>query len=392
MSEPERPDPDALLAQLQQEAAQARRGSLKIFFGASAGVGKTYALLSAAHAARAQGTPVTIGVVETHGRPDTEALARGLPRLPLKAVPYKGHQLQAFDLDAALAFGQQHGHALVLLDELAHSNLAGSRHPKRWQDAEELLAAGIDVWSTMNVQHLESLNDIVSGITGIRVWETVPDRFFDEADEVVVVDLPPDELLQRLKAGKVYLPQGDDQRAERAAWEMARALDLSMVVVLPSAMIGPNAARLTDSMGFIESIRRRQVPLDPGFHFNFVDVRDVAEGMILAAQKGRSGQRYILANERSSSLAQIIEAANAVVPGYRLPPPAPRWLLWAVAWAQEGWARVSGRPAQLIRSQVRMFHGVAQEYRIDKARDELGFAPRAPEEALRGVFGYLGDR
>lgn len=180
--------------------------------------------------------------------------------------------------------------------------------------------------------------------------------------------------------------------AERAAWEMARALDLSMVVVLPSAMIGPNAARLTDSMGFIESIRRRQVPLDPGFHFNFVDVRDVAEGMILAAQKGRSGQRYILANERSSSLAQIIEAANAVVPGYRLPPPAPRWLLWAVAWAQEGWARVSGRPAQMIRSQVRMFHGVAQEYRIDKARDELGFAPRAPEEALRGVFGYLGER
>ena len=245
MSEPERPDPDALLAQLQQEAAQARRGSLKIFFGASAGVGKTYAMLSAAHAALAQGTPVTIGVVETHGRPDTEALARGLPRLPLKAVPYKGHQLQAFDLDAALAFGQQHGHALVLLDELAHSNLAGSRHPKRWQDAEELLAAGVDVWSTMNVQHLESLNDIVSGITGIRVWETVPDRFFDEADEVVVVDLPPDELLQRLKAGKVYLPQGDDQRAERAAANFFRKGNL---LALRELALRRTADRVDDEM------------------------------------------------------------------------------------------------------------------------------------------------
>ncbi len=218
MPEPSRPDPDALLARVQQEEARARRGSLKIFFGASAGVGKTYAMLSAARAALAQGEPVTIGVVETHGRADTEALARGLPRLPLKAMPYRGQQLTEFDIDAALAFGEQHpGQALVLLDELAHSNVAGSRHPKRWQDAEELLAAGIDVWSTMNVQHLESLNDIVSGITGVRVWETVPDHFFDEADEVVVVDLPPDELLERLKAGKVYLPQGDDQRAERAA-------------------------------------------------------------------------------------------------------------------------------------------------------------------------------
>ena len=217
MTEPTRPDPDALLARVQQEEARAQRGHLKIFFGASAGVGKTYAMLAAARIAHEQGTQVTIGVVETHGRPDTEALARDLPRLPLQALPYRGHQLKEFDIDAALAFGAQHGQALVLLDELAHSNVAGSRHPKRWQDAEELLATGIDVWSTMNVQHLESLNDIVSGITGIRVWETVPDRFFDEADEVVVVDLPPDELLARLKAGKVYLPRDGDNPAERAA-------------------------------------------------------------------------------------------------------------------------------------------------------------------------------
>ena len=213
----QRPDPDALLARVQQEEARARRGRLKIFFGASAGVGKTYAMLSAARSAQAQGAALVVGLVETHGRAETEALVAGLPLLPLKDVPYRERVLKEFDLDAALAFGAAHmGGAeppLVLLDELAHSNAPGSRHPKRWQDVQELLAAGIDVWSTMNVQHLESLNDIVGGITGIRVWETVPDTLFDAAEEVVVVDLPPDELLARLKAGKVYVPQ----QAERAA-------------------------------------------------------------------------------------------------------------------------------------------------------------------------------
>ncbi|MDO9437228.1 DUF4118 domain-containing protein [Hydrogenophaga sp.] len=246
MSEPTRPNPDALLAQVQQDEAREQRGSLKIFFGASAGVGKTYAMLSAAHAALAQGTPVAVGVVETHSRPETEALARGLPRLPLRAVAYRGRTLAEFDLDAALDFGEQHpGQALVLLDELAHSNLVGARHPKRWQDAEELLAAGIDVWSTMNVQHLESLNDIVSGITGIRVHETVPDRFFDSADEVVVVDLPPDELLERLKTGKVYLPQGDDQRTERAAANFFRKGNL---LALRELALRRTADRVDDQM------------------------------------------------------------------------------------------------------------------------------------------------
>jgi two-component system sensor histidine kinase KdpD len=213
MNDSDRPDPDALLAKVQQEEAQALRGKLKIFFGASAGVGKTYAMLAAAQAAQAaqaahqQGIDVVIGIVETHGRAETEALVAGLPRLPMKEVPYRGKTLYEFDLDAAL----QRKPALVLVDELAHSNVAGvtggCRHPKRWQDVEELLAAGIDVWSTMNVQHLDSLNDVVSSITGIKVWETVPDRVFDEADEVVIVDLPPDELLLRLKQGKVYLAQ-----------------------------------------------------------------------------------------------------------------------------------------------------------------------------------------
>jgi two-component system sensor histidine kinase KdpD len=198
-----RPDPDALLARLKEEEAQARRGKLKIFFGASAGVGKTFAMLSAARAQRAAGADLVIGVIETHGRAETQALLGGIELLPLRDIAYRDRALKEFDLDAALARKP----ALILMDELAHSNVPGSRHPKRWQDVEELLDAGIDVWSTINVQHLETLNDVVSGITGVRVWETVPDRVFDEADEVVIVDLPPDDLLQRLKEGKVYMPQ-----------------------------------------------------------------------------------------------------------------------------------------------------------------------------------------
>ena len=199
----QRPDPDQLLDRLKQEEAQASKGKLKIFFGASAGVGKTYAMLAGAHAQATQGVDVVVGIVETHGRAETQALLAGLELLPLRQVSHRDRVLMEFDLDAAL----KRKPALILVDELAHSNLPGSRHPKRWQDVEELLGAGIDVWSTVNVQHLETLNDVVTGITGIRVWETVPDRVFDEADEVVIVDLPPDDLLQRLKEGKVYLPQ-----------------------------------------------------------------------------------------------------------------------------------------------------------------------------------------
>ncbi len=203
-----RPDPDALLAKLEAEEVRALRGKLKIFFGASPGVGKTYAMLVAARQLRAQGVDVVVGVVETHGRSETAALLQGLEILPPKDIAYKNRVLKEFDLDAALARKPR----LLLVDELAHSNAPGSRHPKRWQDVEELITAGIDVYTTVNVQHLETLNDVVSGITGIKVWETLPDRLFDMADEVVLVDLPPDELLQRLKEGKVYLPQ----QAERA--------------------------------------------------------------------------------------------------------------------------------------------------------------------------------
>lgn len=243
-----RPDPDALLRQVQQEEARARRGKLKIFFGASAGVGKTYAMLAAAGAAHAQGAALIVGLAETHGRVETEAMLRDLPRLALKPVSYRDRVLHEFDLDAALAWAKEQTAPLVLLDELAHSNAPGSRHPKRWQDVEELLDAGVDVWTTMNVQHLESLNDIVGGITGIRVWETVPDRLFDDADEVVLVDLPPDELLARLKAGKVYLPQ----QAERAAGSFFRKGNL---LALRELALRRTADRIDDEM---QAYRRRR--------------------------------------------------------------------------------------------------------------------------------------
>ncbi|RIQ17395.1 DUF4118 domain-containing protein [Bordetella avium] len=197
-----RPDPDLLLHTLDQAAAAARRGRLRIYFGASAGVGKTYAMLAGARAQIAQGVQVLAGVIETHGRKETQQLLDGLPLLPPKTLAYRGHVLREFDLEGAL----QRRPALLLLDELAHSNAPGSRHAKRWQDVQDLLHAGIDVWTTLNVQHLDSLNEAVGGITGVRVWETVPDDIFDQADEIILVDLSADELLRRLKDGKVYVP------------------------------------------------------------------------------------------------------------------------------------------------------------------------------------------
>ncbi|PTB17036.1 two-component system sensor histidine kinase KdbD [Trinickia symbiotica] len=199
----ERPDPDALLDKIQRDEEKQRRGRLKVFFGASAGVGKTYAMLQAARNRREEGIDVVVGIAETHGRKETLALLEGLEVLPPARIEYRGHVLSEFNLDAALARKPE----LILVDELAHSNVQGSRHLKRWQDVHELLDAGIDVYTTVNVQHLESLNDIVGQITGIRVWETVPDRVFDLADEVTLVDLPAEELLDRLREGKVYLPR-----------------------------------------------------------------------------------------------------------------------------------------------------------------------------------------
>lgn len=199
----DRPDPDELLSRIQRDEEKRQRGRLKIFFGASAGVGKTFAMLQAGHRRLEEGDDVVIGIVETHGRRETLALLDGLEVLPLTEYAYRDRSLREFDLDAAL----KRAPTLILMDELAHSNVPGTRHTKRWQDVQELLDAGIDVYTTVNVQHLESLNDIVGQITGVRVWETVPDRVFDLADEVSLVDISAEELLGRLHDGKVYMPQ-----------------------------------------------------------------------------------------------------------------------------------------------------------------------------------------
>ncbi|WP_201535082.1 DUF4118 domain-containing protein [Psychrobacter immobilis] len=197
-----RPSPEALLQQIKQQEHAVNRGKLKIFFGASAGVGKTYDMLTSAHQAQTHGLTVLVGIVETHGRSETAALVEGLSVLPLREIEYRGQMLQEFDIDAALASHPD----ILLVDELAHSNVSGSLHPKRWHDVEELLKAGISVYTTLNVQHLESLNDVVNQITGVVVQETLPDWFFDQANEVLLVDLPADELLARLHEGKVYIP------------------------------------------------------------------------------------------------------------------------------------------------------------------------------------------
>jgi two-component system sensor histidine kinase KdpD len=202
----QRPSPEALLAQAQREESAA--GKLKIFIGAAPGVGKTYKMLEEARAKRKDGVDVVVGVVETHGRAETEALLAGLEVVPRRRVDYRGRTLEEMDLDAIVARRPQ----LVLVDELAHTNAPGSRHPKRYLDVEELLANRIDVYTTVNVQHIESLNDVVAQITRVRIRETVPDSIFDRADAIELVDLTPDDLIQRLKEGKVYVPQ----QAERA--------------------------------------------------------------------------------------------------------------------------------------------------------------------------------
>ena len=202
----QRPSPEALLEKARKE--EKRTGRLKIFLGAAPGVGKTYEMLQEARARLKEGADVVVGVVETHGRKETEVLLDGLEVIPRRPIRYRDHELEEMDLDALIA--RRPG--LALVDELAHTNVAGSRHPKRYLDVEELLSKGIDVYTTLNIQHIESLNDVVAQITGIRVRETLPDFILDRADAIELVDLTPDDLIQRLKEGKVYVPK----QAERA--------------------------------------------------------------------------------------------------------------------------------------------------------------------------------
>ncbi len=244
MIEVRRPNPDALLAAVTSEERHAKRGRLKVFLGANAGVGKTYAMLQEARALAAKGVDVVVGVVETHGRTETEALVGTLTTLPRRIVEHKSTRLAEFDLDAAL----RRRPTLLLVDELAHSNAPGSRHPKRWQDIEELLDAGIDVYSTVNVQHLESLNDQVARLTGIQVWETIPDRVLREANEVELVDTPADELLARLREGKIY-------NSERARIAEQNFFKRSNLIALRELALRETAGRVDSDL---QALRQRE--------------------------------------------------------------------------------------------------------------------------------------
>lgn len=244
-----RPNPDALLAGLRADDRRTGRGKLKVFFGYAAGVGKTYAMLEAARHAGAAGRVVVVGYVESHGRPETERLLAGLEVLPPRAVEYGGVVLREFDVDAALARRPD----LLLVDELAHTNAEGCRHAKRWQDVAELLDAGIDVWTTLNVQHIDSLNSVIGQITGVTVRETVPDHIFDLADELELVDLPPDDLIDRLRAGKVYRPE----QAERAIRSFFQKANL---VALRELSLRQAAKRVHTE---VESARRRSAAVRP---------------------------------------------------------------------------------------------------------------------------------
>ena len=282
-----RPDPDALLARVQREEAKARRGRLKIFFGAAAGVGKTYAMLSAAHEKRGEGIDVVVGLVETHGRAETIAVLGDLEQLPLREIEHRGTTLREFDLDAAL---RRHP-ALIIVDELAHTNAPGCRHPKRWNDVQELLDAGIDVYTAVNVQHLESLKDAVAGVTQIQIWETVPDTVFDRADEVELVDLPPDELLQRLREGKVYLPA----QAERAIKNFFRKGNL---MALREMSLRRTAERVEEQM------------LDYREDQGIRDVWQAGERILVCIGPGPVADRLIRAGRR---LANALHAEWLVV-------------------------------------------------------------------------------
>ena len=245
MTLPSRPDPDDLLKHVQSE--EPSRGRLKIFLGYAAGVGKTYAMLEAAHQRKKQGMDVVAGYIETHGRVETEALLGELEILPRNVIEYRGVKLTELDVDAVL----QRRPALALIDEFAHTNAPGSRHPKRYMDVKEILDAGTDVYTTLNIQHLESLNDIVAQVTGVRVSETVPDSVIDQASEIEVIDLPPDELLARLKEGKVYV----SDQAARAIDKFFRKGNLT---ALREMSLRRAAERVDDQMR--SYMRTRAIP------------------------------------------------------------------------------------------------------------------------------------
>src|SRR6267378_7620324 len=235
MNDAERPSPDEILARMKREETESTRGKLKIFFGMSPGVGKTYAMLQAARQKQAEGCEVVVGIVETHGRKETEALLEGMPIMPRTRIEYRGTTLSEMDLDAILTWHP----GLAVVDELAHTNAPGSRHPKRYQDVLELLDAGINVYTTLNVQHVASRADVVRQITGAPISETVPDSVLDLADEIVLVDLTPDQLRARLAERKVYL--GD--RADWAAQNFFRESNLTALREMALRLVAEHVDR-----------------------------------------------------------------------------------------------------------------------------------------------------
>ncbi|HEX4961849.1 MAG TPA: sensor histidine kinase KdpD [Thermoanaerobaculia bacterium] len=284
---PDRPDPDELLALANAEEEKERRGKLKVFFGATAGVGKTYAMLEGARELARRGVDVVIGVVETHGRKETEALLEGLAILPRHLLDHRGVELAEFDLDAARARRP----AVLLVDELAHTNAPGSRHAKRWQDVEELLAEGIDVWTTVNVQHLESLNDLVGKVTGVAVRETVPDSILERADQVELVDLPPEELLKRLQEGKVYV----SEQASRALQNFFRPGNL---IALRELALRKTAERVDAQMQLYRQAH------------NIGETWPVAERLLVAVSSGPAANQLVRGGRR---LAERLRAEWVVV-------------------------------------------------------------------------------
>jgi len=271
----QRPDPDDLLSHVQAGERQITRGKLKVFLGYAAGVGKTYAMLEAAHQRQAEGVDVVAAYVETHGRSETEALLAGLEQLPCARIGYRGQGWPELDVDAVLARRPE----LALVDELAHTNAPGSRHAKRHQDVEEILAAGIDVYTTLNVQHLESLNDAVAQITGITVRETLPDRIIDESAELELVDLPPAELQQRFQEGKVYVP-------DQAAHAMRQFFRMGNLTALRELAMRHAAARVDDEMRAYMQLRAIPGPWPAGEHLLVcVSPSSLGERLVRAARR-----------------------------------------------------------------------------------------------------------
>lgn len=297
----ERPDPDKILKQVQTE--ESRRGKLKIFFGAVAGVGKTYSMLEEASHRKKDGVDVVVGVVETHKRFETEALLEGLEVLPRKSILYKNIEIKEFDLEAALV---KHP-SLILVDELAHTNAPGSRHAKRWQDVDELLEAGINVYTTLNVQHCESMNDLVAQITRVIVHEMVPDAFLEKADEIELVDIPPEELLKRLKEGKVYL----GEQAELAAQNFFR---LGNLIALRQLALKYTTRSVDTKLRAYKDIHTISTVWKVGEHFLVcISPNPQATKIIRAAKQIAAdlGAQWIVAYVESfSTLERVVDKEN----------------------------------------------------------------------------------